>query len=66
MTRTIVKTMQRAVFATLLVAAVAACSTAPGTQVAALPQGSGWIDSAQVPVGADTANEMISNSGRGN
>jgi hypothetical protein len=35
-------------------------------QTAALPQAHGWVDSAQVPVGADTANEMISNSGRGN
>ena len=66
MTSNLLKTMQRAVFATLLVAAVAACSTAPGTQLAALPQGQGFVDAAQIPAGADAPDAIISNADAGN
>ena len=66
MTSNLLKAAQRAMFASLLVAAVAACSTAPVTQTAALPQAQGWVDSAQVPVGADAPNGLESNAEGGN
>jgi hypothetical protein len=65
MTSNLLKAAQRAMFASLLVAAVAACSTAP-VQTAALPQEQGWVDSAQLPAGADAPDGLVSNADGGN
>jgi hypothetical protein len=68
MSSNVLKTVQRTVVAALLVATVAACSTAPGTQTASYYgfSAGNWVDAAMVPPGADTSNLMISNSGEGN
>jgi hypothetical protein len=58
--------VQRTMFAALLVASVAACSTAPIKQVASLPQAQGWVDAAQLPAGADAPDGLVSNAEGGN
>lgn len=66
------KTVQKAVLATVLAAAVAACSTVPGEQTAALPSTHGWVDASQLPagqsqgIGQSQGDVFVSNGGDAN
>jgi len=61
------KTVQHAVFATLVAASVAACSTVPGEQTAALPSTHPWVDAATQPAGASHRGDVfVSNGGDAN
>jgi hypothetical protein len=61
------KIVQRAVFATLVAASVAACSTIPGEQTASLPVASHpWVDASTLPAGSAHGDVFVSNGGDAN
>lgn len=60
-------TVQRAVFATLVAASVAACSTTPGEQTASLAGASHpWVDASMLPAGSAHGAVFVSNGGDAN
>jgi hypothetical protein len=60
------KTVQAAMLATLVAASVAACSTVPGEQTAALPSSHAWVDASQLPAGSSHSDVFVSNGGDAN